>query len=111
MSEFTPLSATGLLVIMWLFAAIGVHPVIMISGFAPMIISLDPNPNLLAATFLFAWHLGTSSSPLSGTNLVFQGRYSIPSWKLALWNWPYALVMLVVAFFWLQLVVKILPAV
>jgi hypothetical protein len=76
----------------------------MISGFSPMILTLDPDPQLLAATYLFAWNLGTCSSPLSGTNLVFQGRYGIPAWKTAIWNWPYAIVMLIVAAFWLQVI-------
>jgi uncharacterized membrane protein YciS (DUF1049 family) len=79
----------------------------MISSFAPMIMTLDPDPNLLAATFLFAWHLGTCSNPLSGTNLVFQGRYEISAWKLAFWNWPYAIVMLIVGALWLQAVARI----
>ena len=42
-------------------------------------------------------------------NLVFQGRYGIPGWKLAFWNWPYALVMLVVGCLWLQLVARVFP--
>ncbi|MFT7554287.1 MAG: hypothetical protein ACI9LO_000606 [Planctomycetota bacterium] len=104
-------SAMILLLIMWLAAAIGIHPVIMISGFAPMILSLDPDPHLLGATFLFAWHLGTCSSPLSGTNLVFQGRYQLSGWKIAVGNWPYALVMLIVAYFWFQLIASFLPAI
>ena len=103
-TEFDSFTAVKLLFIMWLFAAIGIHPVIMISGFSPMIMTLNPDPQLLAATYLFAWHLGTCSSPLSGTNLVFQGRYGIPSWKLALWNWPYALLMLAIGAGWLQFV-------
>ncbi|MEM7565001.1 MAG: hypothetical protein AAF353_18455, partial [Pseudomonadota bacterium] len=87
----------------------GIHPIIMISSFAPMILTLDPNPNLLAATFLFSWNLGTCSSPLSGTNLVFQGRYHIASWRLAIWNWPYAIGMLIVGCLWLQVVDRLLP--
>jgi len=105
-SEFTSFTAVKLLAIMLFFAAMGIHPVIMISGFSPMILTLNPDPNLLATTYLFAWHLGTCSSPLSGTNLVFQGRYGIPGWKTAIWNWPYAIVMLFVAAFWLQVVGK-----
>ncbi len=103
-TEFTPFTAAKLLTTMWFFAAIGIHPVIMISGFSPMILTLDPDPQLLAATYLFAWNLGTCSSPLSGTNLVFQGRYGIPAWKTAIWNWPYAMVMLIVAAIWLQVI-------
>ncbi len=102
-------SAGGLLAVILLCAFCGIHPIIMISSLSPMILTLDPDPNLLAATYLFSWHIGTCSNPLSGTNLVFQGRYGIPSWKIAFWNWPYALAMLLVGALWLQLVARILP--
>jgi hypothetical protein len=108
-TRFDAISAAEVLAIMVFCAFCGIHPIIMISGFAPMIMTLNPDPNLLAATFLFAWHLGTCSNPLSGTNLVFQGRYSISSWKLAFWNWPYAIVMLLIGALWLQAVARILP--
>jgi hypothetical protein len=107
--QFDAVTAAEVLAIMLFCAFCGIHPIIMISSFAPMIMTLDPNPNLLAATFLFAWHLGTCSNPLSGTNLVFQGRYGLPGWKLAFWNWPYALCMLAVAALWLQVVARIVP--
>ena len=108
-TQFDAVTAAELLAIMVFCAFCGIHPIIMISGFAPMIMTLDPDPNLLAATFLFAWHLGTCSNPLSGTNLVFQGRYSISGWRLAFWNWPYALAMLIVGAIWLQAVEGFLP--
>ena len=105
---FDAITAARLLGIMLLLAAMGIHPVILISSFTPLILTLDPNPNLLAITYLLAWNLGTTSSPLSGTHLVFQGRYHIPAWKGAMWNWPYALVMYGLAVVWLQLVEKFL---
>jgi len=108
-TRFDAITAAEVLAIMLFCGFCGIHPIIMISSFAPMIMTLDPDPNLLAATFLFAWHLGTCSNPLSGTNLVFQGRYSIPGWKLAFWNWPYALLMLLVGALWLQVVAQIFP--
>lgn len=108
-NQFNAITAAEVLAIMLLCAFCGIHPIIMISSFAPMIMTLNPDPNLLAATFLFAWHLGTCSNPLSGTNLVFQGRYGIPGWKLAFWNWPYAIVMLVIGAFWLQIVAQAFP--
>jgi len=108
-TRFDAITAAEVLAIMLFCGFCGIHPIIMISSFAPMIMTLDPDPNLLAATFLFAWHLGTCSNPLSGTNLVFQGRYSIPGWKLAFWNWPYALLMLLVGGLWLQVVAQIFP--
>ena len=108
-SQFDAVTAAEMLAIMLFCAFCGIHPIIMISSFAPMILTLDPDPNLLAVTFLFAWHLGTCSNPLSGTNLVFQGRYGIAGWKIAFWNWPYAIVMLLIGAVWLQLVARILP--
>ncbi|MCP4471074.1 MAG: hypothetical protein GY815_10375 [Gammaproteobacteria bacterium] len=108
-TQFDSVTAAQLLAIMLLCAFCGIHPIIMISSFAPMIMTLNPDPNLLAVTFLFAWHLGTCSNPLSGTNLVFQGRYAIPGWKLAFWNWPYAIVMLAVGTIWLQVVARLFP--
>ena len=108
-TQFDAVTAVQVLAVMLVCAFCGIHPIILISSFAPMILTLNPDPNLLAATFLFAWHLGTCSNPLSGTNLVFQGRYSIPSWKLAIWNWPYAIAMLAVAAIWLQVVAELFP--
>ena len=109
-SGFDAASAAETLGIILFCAFCGIHPIIMISSITPMLLSLDPDPNLLAATYLFSWHLGTCSNPLSGTNLVFQGRYGIPGWKIAFWNWPYALAMFVVGALWLQVVARIFPA-
>ena len=106
---FDALAASKLLGIMLILAAIGIHPVILISSFTPLIMSIDPDPNLLAVTYLFAWNLGTCSSPLSGTHLVFQGRYGLPSWKAAVWNWPYAMIMWLIALAWLHVVATFLP--
>lgn len=106
-NTFDAVTAAKLLGIMLLLAAMGIHPVILISSFTPLILTLDPNLNLLAITYLLAWNLGTCSSPLSGTHLVFQGRYNIPSWKAAMWNWPYALVMYALAVGWLQAIDRI----
>jgi hypothetical protein len=106
-NQFNAVTAGQVLTIMLFCAFCGIHPIIMISSFAPMILTLDPDPNLLAATFLFAWHLGTCSNPLSGTNLMFQGRYGIPGWKTAFWNWPYAFAMLLVGILWLQVIARI----
>ena len=92
----------GLLLLgMLLLSVIGIHPVIQISSLTGLILQLEPDPNLLAATYLFAWHLGTCASPLSGTNLVFQGRYGVPAWRIALWNLPYGLVMAILGGIWL----------
>jgi hypothetical protein len=108
-THFDATTSVQLLGFMLFCAIIGIHPVILISSLTPLILTLDPNPNLLAVTYLFAWNLGTCSSPLSGTNLVFQGRYNIPSWKAAIWSWPYVIVMYLIAAIWLQLVANLFP--
>jgi len=103
-THFDATMAIQLLGIIILIAAMGVHPVILISSLTPLLLSLNPNPNLLALTYLFAWSLGTCGSPLSGTHLVFQGRYGIPSWKAAIWNWPYVAVMYLLSSAWLYFI-------
>ncbi len=108
-SEFGYTTSIQLLVFMVALAAAGIHPVIQIIGFSPILLDLVPNPNLLACTYLFAWHLGTCSSPLSGTNLMFQGRYGMPSWRTAVWNWPYSAAMITIATAWLYLITRKLP--
>ncbi len=106
-TSFDATTAAILLGIMLLLAVIGIHPVILISSLSPLLLTLDPDPNLLAITYLIAWNLGTCSSPLSGTNLVFQGRYDIPGWKVAMWHWPYAMVMYGFAVLWLQILDRV----
>ena len=102
-NQFNATTASQVLGMMLILSAIGIHPVIQISSMTPLLLSLEPNLNLLAITYLIAWSLGTCSSPLSGTNLVFQGRYNIPAWRIAIWNWPYALFMYLLSIAWLHL--------
>ena len=71
----------------------GIHPIIQIVAFTPLILTSGPNPELLGITYLFSWALGTCGSPLSGTNLVMQGRFGIVAWRGAMQNWPFIAVM------------------
>jgi len=87
--EFTGVTACLLLASMIVIAALGIHPIIQIVAFTPLILSSDPNLELLGMTYLFSWALGTCGSPLSGTNLVMQGRFGIVAWRGAVQNWPY----------------------
>ncbi len=95
--EFDAAAATMLLAGMILLAVLGMHPVISIAVATPLIAPINPDPQLLALTFVFSWSLGVCASPLSGLNLIFQGRYGIPSVKLAIANWPYMVMMFPVA--------------
>lgn len=78
-------------------AVAGVHPVVSVSGLAPALLTLSPPPVLIAMTFLFAWSLGTSVSPLSATMLTVQSRYGVPGWRMAAANVPFAVVLFAVA--------------
>jgi hypothetical protein len=78
---------------MVLISILGVHPIISIAVFTPLLAPLTPDPQLLAVTYVFAWSLGTCAGPLSGVNLIFQGRYGIPALQLARRNWPFVAMM------------------
>lgn len=95
--QFTLSSACITLAVMIVIAAAGLHPVIQISVLTPLLLPLQPDPELLAITYLFSWGLGTAASPLSGTHLAFQGRYGISAWNSALRNWRFVACMYIVA--------------
>ena len=94
---FDATAATILLTGIILLSVLGVHPIISIAVAVPLLTPVSPDSQLLAITFVFSWSLGTCASPMSGLNLIFQGRYGIPSIKLAMLNWLYVAVMLLVA--------------
>ena len=91
--EFTSSSASVLLAVMIIVSAMGIHPVIQIAAVTPLILVSNPDPELLGLTYLFSWALGTQASPLSGTNLIMQGRYGIVAWRGAVQNWPFVAIM------------------
>lgn len=97
LTEYTLSTACLTLAAMILIAGVGIHPVIQISVLTPLLLPINPDPELLAMTYLFSWGLGNASSPLSGTNLIFQGRYGISAWQGAIHNWPYVIPMYFVA--------------
>ncbi len=107
MSQFNATAASLMLAVMLLLSAAGLHPVISIAAVTPLLTPIDPDPQLLAVTCLLCWSLGTCASPLSGTHLIFQGRYGVPSFRAAVWNWPYAALMYGVAVAVLVVVARI----
>jgi len=95
--QFTALGACLLLALIIFIAALGIHPVIQIAASTPLILVVNPDPELLGLTYMFGWSLGTCGSPLSGTNLVMQGRYGIVAWRGAVQNWPFIGFMYIIA--------------
>lgn len=102
-TEFNGQTAALLLASMIVVAAFGVHPVIQIAALTPLLLPVNPRPELLGLTYMFAWALGTCASPLSGTQLVMQGRFGIVAWRAAVNNWPFVMVMYGVAVVLLQM--------
>ncbi|MCC4265068.1 hypothetical protein LL240_11480 [Oceanimonas baumannii] len=72
---------------------LGIHPIICISLAGALLMPLEPNHTLLALVFLSSWAVGTSTGPLSGINLAFQGRYGLDSFRIMRWNLGYAVTM------------------
>ncbi|MDP1716780.1 MAG: hypothetical protein Q8L40_01785, partial [Burkholderiales bacterium] len=70
--------ASMVLVVITLLAWVGFHPVILVSVVGPWLAPLDPDPNLLAMTFLMTWGIGLVGCPMSNTMLAMQGRYHAP---------------------------------
>ena len=66
-----------------LVARLGIHSIMIMAVIAPLLLTLEPDPNLLAMTFLSAWGLGSAINPVSGTLLAMQGNYNIKGSHIA----------------------------
>lgn len=77
-ARFGGMEASIVLVVITLLAWVGFHPVIMVSVVGPWLAPIDPDPNLLAMTFLMTWGIGLTGCPMSNTMLAMQGRYQAP---------------------------------
>lgn len=76
--RFGGVEASVVLVVIILFAWLGLHTVIMVSVMGPWLAPLNPDPNLLAMTFLMTWGVGLQACPMSNTLLGMHSRYRIP---------------------------------
>jgi len=99
---FDGTAAVVLLASMLVVAMLGVHPVVTIALGASVLVPVNPDPELLATTFLLGWSLGTLACPLSGLHLLMLGRFGIPSWQGAMSHWPFVAIMFVLGSVWLQ---------
>lgn len=87
-------ASIGLLAVTVLGAA-GLHPVISLSALIPMLLPLDPSPNLIVTLCVCGWSLGCALCPYAGLNLILQGRFEINGRQLVRRSYGYA------AFMWL----------
>lgn len=95
--HFGWLESSLTLLLILLVAIVGVHPLISISGLAPLLWPLSPDPSLLGMCFLLGWGLATGTSPLSGSNLALASRYNLSAGAILRGNLLYGLLMYGVA--------------
>ncbi len=88
--------ASMVFVVTTVFAWIGFHPVILASVIGPWLAPLNPDPNLVAMTFLMSWGVGLTACPMSNTMLALHGRYQVPYATLLARNRRYSAVMTLV---------------
>ncbi|MGY3863662.1 hypothetical protein ACW5WN_19040 [Aeromonas lacus] len=92
-NHFGWLEASLALLLILLVAIVGVHPLISISGLAPLLWPLSPDPSLLGMCFLLGWGIATGTSPLSGSNLALASRYNLSAAAILRGNLLYGLLM------------------
>lgn len=97
-SLFDATAASITLTLLVALSLIGVHPVTsnLIAGATLMPATEDPN--LLAITLLMAWSFSSILSPLSGNQIILQGRYGVSARGLLKANLPYVLIMMPVCY-------------
>ncbi|WP_107851445.1 hypothetical protein [Oceanimonas marisflavi] len=93
LTHFGPVEASVTYSATVVLSLLGIHPIICISLAGAVLMPLEPDHTLLALVFLSSWAVGTSTGPLSGINLAFQGRYGLDSFRIMRWNLGYAAAM------------------
>jgi hypothetical protein len=68
--------ALGLAIII-ILAAVGIHPIAGITVVGTILSHVGIAPDLLAICFLMGWGLGVIICPISGTNLLLDGRFGV----------------------------------
>ncbi len=80
--RFDAFTASVLLVVFVLTSLLCVHPVVVVSVVAPLVLPIAPDQTLLAITFAMGWGLGCAVNPMSGTNLILGTRYGVSNWAI-----------------------------
>ena len=81
-AQFGAFEASTVLIVMNVFAWLGLHPIILVSVLGPWLTPLNPDQTLLAMTFLMSWGIGLTACPMSNTMLAMAGRYGLPFGEL-----------------------------
>jgi hypothetical protein len=92
-AQFSAFEAGLTLIVMNVFAWLGLHPIILVSVLGPWLAPLQPDQTLLAMTFLMSWGIGLTACPMSNTMLAMAGRYGLPFGELLGLNRRYSIKM------------------
>lgn len=102
-TKYGPLEASIVLALGLAAGRLGVHAIMIMAVFNPLLQTLDPPADLLAFTYLCIWGVGMGFNPVSGTLLTIQGNFGIKGSDLVRYNTPLATVLFLVTCtsFWL----------
>ncbi len=95
--HFDAFTASLVVLLFPLTSLICVHPIVVISVAAPLVLTVDPDPTLLAIVFALGWGLACTLNPMSGINLVLHTRYGVSNWALGRTAIPFSLTLYPVA--------------
>lgn len=110
LQHFGALAASVTYLVTVVLALLGIHPIVCIALAGSVLAPTNPDHTLLALVFLCSWAVGTSTGPLSGINLAFQGRYEVDSFAIMRWNLSYLIAMSVLVVIAIYLLAALLGA-
>ena len=90
-------TASLVLLVFPLTSLMCVHPIVVLSVAAPLILTVDSDPTLLAMVFAMGWGLACMLNPMSGINLVLHTRYGVSNWAVGRTALPFSLALYPVA--------------
>ncbi|KFF59694.1 hypothetical protein JF66_09575 [Cryobacterium sp. MLB-32] len=96
-TTFTVPVAWASLVVMVLFALIGVHPVVSVAVVAALVQPLNPDPTLFVLAASIGWGASASVGPLTGLTMFLHARYGIDGLALTRRNFVYLAIVLAAA--------------
>ena len=102
-TQYGPLEACIVLALGLAAGRLGIHAIMIMAVFNPLLQTLNPPADLLAFTYLCIWGIGMGFNPVSGTLLTIQGNFGIKGSDLVRYNTPMATLLFAVTCtsFWL----------
>lgn len=94
---FTVLVAWLAIVVMVVFALMGVHPIVSVAVVAAVVLPLNPDPTLFVVAACIGWGTGTAVGPLSGLTMFLSSRYGIDTLALTRRNLVFLAIVLAAA--------------